>query len=57
VPNKGIRLVPVTRERVLNLLEARLALEMMAVKRVVSLKRNALPETQLRLRRRWTKLN
>lgn len=52
VPNKGIRLVPVSRERVLNLLEARLALEMMAVKRVVSLKRNATPETQQRLRRK-----
>ncbi|WP_218023696.1 GntR family transcriptional regulator, partial [Paraburkholderia ribeironis] len=52
VPNKGIRLVPVTRERVLNLLEARLALEMMAVKRVVALKRNASPDTQHRLRRR-----
>jgi DNA-binding GntR family transcriptional regulator len=52
VPNKGIRLVPVSRERVLNLLEARLALEMMAVKRVVALKRNATEDTQRRLRRR-----
>ncbi|MEX4005123.1 GntR family transcriptional regulator [Paraburkholderia sp. EG285A] len=52
VPNKGIRLVPVTRQRVLDLLEARLALEMIAVKRVVELKLHAAPDTQLRLRRR-----
>ncbi|SAL44226.1 GntR family transcriptional regulator [Caballeronia arvi] len=52
VPNKGIRLVPVSRQRVLDLLEARLALEMMAVKRVVALKLNDAPETHLRLRRR-----
>lgn len=52
VPNKGIRLVPVSRQRVLNLLEARLALEMIAVKRVVELKLHATPETLHRLRLR-----
>ncbi|WP_118182110.1 GntR family transcriptional regulator [Paraburkholderia phosphatilytica] len=52
VPNKGIRLVPVSRERVHNLLEARLALEMIAVRRVVGLKLNQAPSTLNRLRRR-----
>ncbi|SAK48428.1 GntR family transcriptional regulator [Caballeronia pedi] len=52
VPNKGIRLVPVSRQRVLNLLEARLALEMIAVKRLVELKLHNAPSTLSRLRRR-----
>ncbi|WP_187293252.1 GntR family transcriptional regulator [Burkholderia cepacia] len=52
VPNRGIRLAPVTRNRVMDLLEARIALELLSVRRVIKLKLHKSPETLIRLRRK-----
>ncbi|RQR41267.1 MULTISPECIES: GntR family transcriptional regulator [unclassified Burkholderia] len=52
IPNKGIRLTPVTRERVRDLLEARIALELVALRRMVEGGKQKSPEFLKRLRHR-----
>jgi DNA-binding GntR family transcriptional regulator len=49
--SRGIRLAPVTRQRVKDLLEVRIALELMSVERVVRKKLHRSEDTLLRLRR------
>jgi DNA-binding GntR family transcriptional regulator len=52
VPNKGIRMTPVSRERVRDLLEARVALEVVAIRRMVQEGRHKDPTFLARLKHR-----
>ncbi|MBN3723688.1 GntR family transcriptional regulator [Burkholderia sp. Ac-20379] len=52
IPNKGIRLTPVTRQRVADLLEARIALELVALRKMVADKHHRSADFLKRLRNR-----